>query len=345
MRRNIRAGFTLIELLVVIAIIAVLISLLLPAVQSAREAARRAQCVNNMKQIGLALHNFENTNGYFPPSVAFPTAALPAAIQAQLHNAPPAGAGYPRLPAEFGASWAAKTTLLNPIVHGWAVLALPYLENGVVANSYNFEITFCGTPRAAGAEDQHPNFTSISTVMNTFLCPSNASGLKLTKGTARNIFTGQAINGWTGAVSDYATNEGMQGNALNFLPPGNYFGIMLLNTPRRIAEIQDGTSNTFLMAEDAGRPNRYEKGRTTGQNISGAAWADYESSYGTDGWRGQPCHTNCDNDNEDYAFHPGGANKLYGDGSVRFMKESTDIKIFAKLITYNGGEVISADQY
>ncbi|MFM7318080.1 MAG: H-X9-DG-CTERM domain-containing protein, partial [bacterium] len=82
-----------------------------------------------------------------------------------------------------------------------------------------------------------------------------------------------------------------------------------------------------------------------GQNISGAAWADYESSYGTDGWRGTPCHTNCDNDNEDYAFHPGGANKLYADGSVRFMKESTDIKVFARLLTYSGGEVVSADQY
>jgi prepilin-type N-terminal cleavage/methylation domain-containing protein/prepilin-type processing-associated H-X9-DG protein len=341
-----RDGFTLIELLVVIAIIAVLISLLLPAVQSAREAARRAQCINNMKQIGLALHNFENINGYFPPSVAFPTAAFPAAIQAQLHTAPPNGAGYPQLPASFGANWASKTTLLNPIVHGWAVLTLPYIEAGVVANSYNFEITFCGTPRASGAENQHPNFTSITTVINSFICPSNSSGLTMTSGNARNIFTGQSINGWSAAVSDYATNEGMQGGSLKFLPPGNYFGLMMLNTTRRIAEITDGTSNTFLMAEDAGRPNHYEKGnRQTGSNMSGAAWADYESSYGTDGWRGTPCHTNCDNDNEDFSFHPGGANKLFADGSVRFIKESTDIKVFAKLLTYNAGEVISADEY
>ena len=341
-----RKAFTLIELLVVIAIIAVLISLLLPAVQSAREAARRAQCINNMKQIGLALHNFENTNGYFPPSLAFPTAAFPASIQAAMHSAPPAGAGYPRLPAEFGANWASKTTVMNPIVHGWAVLTLPFLEGGNLANAYNFEITYCGTPRAAGNEDKHENATSIMTVMNTFLCPSNSSGLNITKGSASNIFTGQKITGWTGAVSDYAVNEGMQGSALNFLPTGtNYIGLMILNTPRRIAEIMDGTSNTFLMSEDAGRPIHFEKGKITGKDVSGAAWADYESSYGTDGWNGQPCHTNCDNNNEDYAFHPGGANKLYADGSVRFMKESTDIKIYAKLLTYNGGEVVSSDQY
>jgi prepilin-type processing-associated H-X9-DG protein len=83
-----------------------------------------------------------------------------------------------------------------------------------------------------------------------------------------------------------------------------------------------------------------------GGTSSGAAWADYLSEYFTHGaWRQRNCHTNCTNDNEDYSFHPGGANKLYADGSVRFMKASTSMRIFGRLMSFNGGEVISSDSY
>jgi prepilin-type processing-associated H-X9-DG protein len=92
---------------------------------------------------------------------------------------------------------------------------------------------------------------------------------------------------------------------------------------------------------------RYEFGMTVaGGTSSGAAWADYQSEYFTHGASGERnCHTNCTNDNEDYSFHPGGANKLYADGSVRFMKEFTSMNIFARLMSFNGGEVISSDSY
>jgi prepilin-type processing-associated H-X9-DG protein len=254
--------------------------------------------------------------------------------------------GYPRLPADFGSSWASKTNLNNLIVHGWAALTLPYLENSNIANAYNFEIPFCGTPRSAGVEDRHPNATSIMTVVNTFICPSNATGITTTKGATINRVTGQVVSGWTGGVSDYAVNQSIQGEVLKYLPPDiTYNGVMLINAPRRISEVIDGTSNTFLMSEDAGRPIRFVKGKLVGSNVKGAAWSDFESTYTTEGWNGLPCHTNCDNDSEDYSFHPGGANKLFADGSVRFIKESMDFKVFAKLLTFKGGEIISADEY
>ena len=126
--------------------------------------------------------------------------------------------GYPRLPADFGSSWASKTNLNNLIVHGWAALTLPYLENSNIANAYNFEILFCGTPRSAGDEDRHPNATSIMTVVNTFLCPSNATGITTTKGTTINRVTGQVASGWTGGVSDYAVKQSIQGEVLKYLP-------------------------------------------------------------------------------------------------------------------------------
>jgi prepilin-type N-terminal cleavage/methylation domain-containing protein/prepilin-type processing-associated H-X9-DG protein len=341
-----RKAFTLIELLVVISIISVLIALLLPAVQSARESARRASCINNLKQIGLGLHNFENTNHFFPPAFAFPTANLPAPVQARYHNPPPSGLGYPRLPADFGSNWASKSTMSNMIVHGWKAFTLPYLEYSNIANAYNFEIPFCGKPRSAGDEDRHPNATSIMSVVNTFICPSNASGITTTKGNTVNRITGEAVSGWTGGVSDYAVNQSIQGAALKYLPPDiMYNGIMLINAPRRISEVIDGTSNTFLISEDAGRPIRFVKGKPVGNNVKGAAWADFESDYTTEGWNGQPCHSNCDNDGEDYSFHPGGTNKLFADGSVRFIKESMDFKVYTKLLTFKGGEIISADEY
>ena len=132
-----RSAFTLIELLVVIAIIAVLIALLLPAVQAAREAARRIQCVNNLKQIGLALHNYHGANNTFPLGGVN---------------------GY-------GSNWNGPASCLN-----WRALILPYIEASTISNAINFGVTITGNS-ANGAQ----GFTAWMTVVPGFLCPSDST--------------------------------------------------------------------------------------------------------------------------------------------------------------------------
>ncbi|MFO0891668.1 MAG: DUF1559 domain-containing protein [Isosphaeraceae bacterium] len=303
MRRT-RRGFTLIELLVVIAIIAVLISLLLPAVQSAREAARRAQCVNNLKQVGLALHNYHDTWSRFPMG----------SVQVATPN------GDYRRP--FLAS------------------LLPFLEQQALFNSYNYDISF----------QQPQNLTTRSTIVAVFTCPSDQQQIFVNNG---------------GSVTDvkgsYGVNWGQNVYGDQVLPAP--FG---LNYGATLAEILDGTSQTFLMAELIQTPH------PTGQPVSvidrrGRIWSDQPSSHQISTKLGPnsqapdygacwpnsvpktPCIRNTGDGLNHYigsrSFHPGGVNGLLGDGSVRFFKDSIDLTTWKALSSRSGGEVISAEAY
>ncbi|WP_165247024.1 DUF1559 domain-containing protein [Paludisphaera soli] len=335
-----RAGFTLIELLVVIAIIAVLISLLLPAVQSAREAARRAQCTNNLKQVGLGLHNFESTNGFFPPSgIRGSGVCRPMNI-----NVGPNG-GIP-LNGESTSSY-----LFTHI--------LPYMEQQPLYSAYNIQRDF----RRAD------NSTAVSTLIPTLLCPSSANSEKYHTFNDANgdatVCGGPFTNVKT-AVTDYAVNNGVEENfvksgLIDMTTWGQF--AMLQNVTggepdniTRISQVTDGLSNTIMMSESAGRPHLYRSG---GRRASTAApgegsaggWADYDTgytlhSYTLDGSKTPgPCFTSCYNGNEDYSFHPGGGNYLMGDGSVRFIKGTTSIQIYVRLLTRAQGEIVSSDQF
>lgn len=331
-----RRAFTLIELLVVIAIIAVLISLLLPAVQSAREAARRAQCVNNLKQIGLSLHNFESSNNFFPPSAIKSTGNQPSMNINVDSNGAPLPKGRERVS-----------------MYMFAFL-LPYMEQTAIFNAYNMKL-----------DVRDPiNSTVIATQINTLLCPSSPSADKFHTYTAKDSWTKQTYTNVKFAISDYAVNNGIENGliAAGFVPPGNYLS-MLFNTHSAsvdfktpIAQVTDGLSNTMMVSENAGRPYYYLGGGKLAPTQSFSAglaggWADYATGYTTHGFTLDgsaspgPCHTSCNNNNETYAFHVGGSNHVFGDGSVRFVKNSTSITVFAQLISRANGEVISADSY
>src|SRR3954471_2701755 len=178
-----RRGFTLIELLVVIAIIAILIGLLLPAVQKVRAAAARAQCQNNLKQLGLALHNYHDTTGFFPPSATN---------------------------AAFNPGWAK--------VHGWGPFLLPYIEQGNLANLYQWTSDWNTAVNAA----------AVSTVVKTFLCPSAPAG-RMDNAPPSTVPAGP----WTASPSDYTPitriNQATITAGWVTYQPGDINGVMVTN--------------------------------------------------------------------------------------------------------------------
>jgi prepilin-type N-terminal cleavage/methylation domain-containing protein/prepilin-type processing-associated H-X9-DG protein len=357
-------GFTLIELLVVVSIIAILIGVLLPAVQSAREAARRAQCTNNLKQIALACHNYANAKGTLPEGNWY---------QFYLKDD-----GTGPLPHWFG--WAHAGS--------YVLMLLPYLEQANVYNSFN----------AVFHPYQPSNSTLAGTSLDVLHCPSDPAVA------ARLVFsTDEVFNGYYGTwppnmlpyyvpISSYAgsvgyftpypanlpTPPGTDPNEAAEIAQGN--GVFYFGRAVALAEITDGLSNTLMLSEHA-----YGVLRAEDQKV----WDWWHSgAYGDSGFTTQPPINQLIRDRFNYqtlagggstaiggasSFHPGGANFAFCDGSVRFLRETLDswqlniqtqlpagmsqsnglfslapttyIGVYQKLSTRNGGETISADQY
>ena len=306
-------GFTLIELLVVIAIIAVLIGLLLPAVQKVREAASRTQCQNNLKQFGLALHNYANSNNSKFPSTRF---------------LGPTGQG----------KW-----------YSWTVLGLDYVEQSNAARLWDKSIKW----------NVGSNLVTAQTTFKLFICPS-------APGNRRPATTGATTGLLLGGLDYFAfhqvRNRYYLANGL-VNPVGTTdlnFGSLQNGQDTHLTAITDGTSNTALFLEGAGRPNNYILGQDTDLPVpsgEGYGWADPDSGSGSlDGsnpttgvintdtvYVGGTCVMNCNNDSEVYSFHNGGTLVGMADGSVRFVSKSVSQFNFAALITRQGGEVFNLD--
>jgi prepilin-type N-terminal cleavage/methylation domain-containing protein/prepilin-type processing-associated H-X9-DG protein len=301
-----RRGFTLIELLVVIAIIAILIGLLLPAVQKVRDAAARLQCQNNLKQLGLAAMNYENTNGGLPPSRTDGTIST--------------------------APW-------YPYNHSWSVAIMPYIEQ---LNSFKL-YTYAGDWNAA------TNWQAIRTYLKLFNCPSTPNQPRQDMTISAQPSSGDyhAVN----AIKDFVGINCFGYLGINNKDDPRLVGAMRRNQNTPITAITDGTSNTIMIAEDAGRPQFYNKQRQIYDPVGKeGGWADPNGAWSLDGANPNGsipggCPMNCSNDSEMYSFHTAGANVVFADGSVHFLRETMDLCLLAKLITRAGGEIIDASGY
>jgi prepilin-type N-terminal cleavage/methylation domain-containing protein/prepilin-type processing-associated H-X9-DG protein len=328
--RTRRSGFTLIELLVVIAIIAVLIALLLPAVQTAREAARRIQCVNNLKQIGLACHNYTDSLGCFPMSMGF--------------DAP--GFGYP-----------------EPVSYSGLSMLLPYMEQSVVFNSINYSIhradpgnntamatavnTFLcpsdpqqtNLPPGQAGENYHPNSGNgiqyVSGVsdpwgFNTTLPPFNGPFYPVSSTKIAEITDGTSN---TAAFSEMGLGD--MSNAIATEKTDQFWPQTWPATPdQAISDCQSFPASNLA----------YQ-----GLSTDGVPWLEGSTSAMYN-------HVNVPNKrscifppgrimNTANSYHPGGVNVALCDGSVRFFKDAINLSVWRALGSRNGGEIVSADSY
>jgi prepilin-type N-terminal cleavage/methylation domain-containing protein/prepilin-type processing-associated H-X9-DG protein len=306
-------GFTLIELLIVIAIIGTLVGLLLPAVQSVREAARRSSCQNNLRQVGIGFHNYESARGFYPTTVSV--------------------SGGP--------------------THYWVAQILPYLDANPLATIYDYAVPF----------SHILNTAAVRYPLSFMSCPSTPGG------PLPDPKFPVSPPHWGSIAADYAGSQGV-GNTIwtshvSYPKPGNDDGFFtgkiteLGGKGLRMKSVTDGTSKSVGIVESAGRPQVWYFGRmvpgsglavTGSKYVVNSGWPtansfkvggfklDFSKSDPAQQYGAGPQMINGSNSYSIYAFHPGGANLLFVDGSTRFCEDSTAADVVAAALTIAGAE-------
>jgi prepilin-type N-terminal cleavage/methylation domain-containing protein/prepilin-type processing-associated H-X9-DG protein len=312
-----RKAFTLIELLVVIAIIGILIALLLPAVQKVREAANRAKCENNLKQLALAAHNFHDTNGRFPPAMNI----------------------------SEGANWAAKPDPGK--TYSLFAALMPFIEQDNLRKNLIDDSTIL----EAGNGAEFANNTSLDAVgaqvVKIYICPSSILAEHQTcvynDSNGNHYFGMNSYGGISGTVAQAIRTSKMTD------------GMFYINSRTTIAKITDGTSSTLMFGERLQSLDQLDGSGGT-KCLAGWCWLSALYSM-EDHTLNSACPINTDyttvdpSDRVCYAnrlniigsAHPSGANLAFADGSVHFVRASVDLKTLQALSTINGGETITGD--
>jgi len=330
---NQRTGFTLIELLVVIAIIAVLIALLLPAVQQAREAARRTQCKNSLKQIGLALHNFHDTYNRFPPGCA--------------NDMVPFGTH------STGSGWGSS----------WKVYILPYVDQGPVFSKWVFDGTSSGYTNANNMALVNGMVLPVyrcasSSVPDRYASSNNAGSIQMF-----TSYTGTAGGHSTTGPTNKAPFTSIQSSGHG---PGSANGLLFANSKTNMRDCTDGTSNTVIVHEESdhlrdanGAPITGSYSAITSQGPHGWTLGAGANTVGLAyGERTFNCSTVMYNINQRgftnaggtghntgrnipvSSQHVGGAHVLLADGAVRFLSQNLDFHTLVRLAGANDGDTI-----